>query len=67
MLALVVSLALAAPDEVVGVGALREVVGEVAIAQVRRIDPTWQPQQRDCAGLCATPTAAPTSGCVRRG
>lgn len=52
MLALVVALALAAaPDDVVGVGALREVVGEVAVAQVRRIDPAWQPQQRDCAGL----------------
>lgn len=54
MLALVVTLALAAaaaPDDVVGDGVLREVIGEVAVAQVRRMDPAWQPQQRDCAGL----------------
>ncbi len=30
---------------------LREVVAEVALAQVERQDPRWIPEQRDCAGL----------------
>ncbi len=30
---------------------LRREVAQVALAQVRRMDPTWHPDQRDCAGL----------------
>ncbi|HEY1100016.1 MAG TPA: DUF1175 family protein [Myxococcota bacterium] len=30
---------------------LRVVVGEVASAQIARPDPSWEPAQRDCAGL----------------
>ncbi|MCU0701445.1 MAG: DUF1175 domain-containing protein [Myxococcaceae bacterium] len=30
---------------------LRQAMAEVAIAQVKRIDEKWQPEQRDCAGL----------------
>ena len=49
--ALLVTLAIASADDVVGPGLLREVVGEVAAAQLRGIDAAWQPEQRDCAGL----------------
>lgn len=30
---------------------LRDTIGEVALRQVRHMDPAWQPAQRDCAGL----------------
>lgn len=30
---------------------LRREVARVALAQVRRMDPAWNPEQRDCAGL----------------
>src|SRR4051812_17694350 len=30
---------------------IRQLVAETALAQVKRIDPGWQPEQRDCAGL----------------
>lgn len=30
---------------------LRREVAQVALAQVRRMDPAWHPEQRDCAGL----------------
>ncbi len=30
---------------------LRQAVAETAIAQVKRVDERWQPEQRDCAGL----------------
>ncbi|MFY0568105.1 DUF1175 family protein [Archangium lansingense] len=30
---------------------LRREVAQVALAQVRRMDPAWHPDQRDCAGL----------------
>jgi hypothetical protein len=30
---------------------LRREVAHVSLAQVRRMDPTWHPEQRDCAGL----------------
>jgi hypothetical protein len=30
---------------------LRREVAQVALAQVRRMDPSWHPAQRDCAGL----------------
>jgi hypothetical protein len=30
---------------------LRREVAQVALAQVRRMDPNWHPEQRDCAGL----------------
>lgn len=32
-------------------GVVRELIAEAATAQVKTIDPTWQEQQRDCAGL----------------
>jgi len=34
-----------------GVALLRQVAAEVALAQVRAPDPSWEPRQRDCAGL----------------
>ncbi len=40
-------LAAPAPSEAL----LRQVVAEVALAQVQRMDARWTPQQRDCAGL----------------
>ncbi|MGZ3458392.1 MAG: DUF1175 family protein, partial [Archangium sp.] len=30
---------------------LRREVAHVALAQVHRMDPAWNPEQRDCAGL----------------
>ncbi|HET6436535.1 MAG TPA: DUF1175 family protein [Anaeromyxobacter sp.] len=30
---------------------LRRLVAEIAVAQAHRIDPAWEEQQRDCAGL----------------
>lgn len=32
-------------------GVLRQLIAEVATAQVKAIDPAWQEAQRDCAGL----------------
>lgn len=32
-------------------GLLRQVIAEVAAAQVKALDPSWQEAQRDCAGL----------------
>ena len=30
---------------------LRQLIAQAAVAQVARIDPAWEPAQRDCAGL----------------
>ncbi len=30
---------------------LRRIIGETAVAQLENVDPSWQPEQRDCAGL----------------
>ncbi|MCC7075373.1 MAG: DUF1175 family protein [Deltaproteobacteria bacterium] len=48
--------ALAAPlgasvDDDAGHGVVRQLIAEVATAQVKSIDPSWQEAQRDCAGL----------------
>ncbi len=50
--ALLTLLATAQPaDDTVGNALLRNVVGDVVTAQLKRADPAWQPAQRDCAGL----------------
>lgn len=48
-MSLVLAIALAA--SAVGDAPLRVVVGEVALRQVAKPDASWQPAQRDCAGL----------------
>ncbi|HLL52411.1 MAG TPA: DUF1175 family protein, partial [Myxococcaceae bacterium] len=50
MLGLVVSLALATGGEPSD-ALLRQHLAATALAQVRRMDPSWQSSQRDCAGL----------------
>lgn len=50
--ALAVALALTGGAAAVPSEALvRKMVGEVALAQLQRVDPGWQPAQRDCAGF----------------
>lgn len=51
MSALVLVLLTQAPAVKAPVELLRQAVAETAIAQVKRIDDRWQPEQRDCAGL----------------
>jgi hypothetical protein len=48
---LVLMLLTQAPAIKAPVDLLRQAVAETAIAQVKRIDDRWQPEQRDCAGL----------------
>lgn len=44
-------LAFALATAPVPVELLRQAMADVAVAQVKQIDPTWHPDQRDCAGL----------------
>lgn len=46
-LALILGAATAAPPEPM----LRQAISRIALAQVSRFDPAWEPSQRDCAGL----------------
>lgn len=49
--ALSATVALAARAESPSDDVLRQLIAEVATAQVKSIDPTWNEAQRDCAGL----------------
>ena len=51
MAGLAATAALASPAEAPGGDVVRQLIAEVAIAQVRSIDPAWNEAQRDCAGL----------------
>lgn len=51
MTALVLMVFTQLPPAKAPVELLRQAVAETAIAQVKRIDERWQPEQRDCAGL----------------
>ena len=44
-------LAVAAQPQVPAEGLARQIIAEVALQQLRRPSPAWQPAQRDCAGL----------------
>jgi|SRR6218665_304722 len=48
---LLVFLLQAAPASPPPESLLRREVARLALAQVRQMDPAWQPEQRDCAGL----------------
>ena len=52
VLLLLLSLQAASPAPPESLGTLlRREVAQGALAQVRRMDPAWHPDQRDCAGL----------------
>ena len=46
MLALALLIATSPPPAM-----LRTIVAETAVEQVKKVDPAWHPEQRDCAGL----------------
>lgn len=49
--ALLIAVLAGAGDAMPRVALLREVAAEIALAQVRAPDASWEPGQRDCAGL----------------